>query len=278
MTFSLDKLHRVLGLHRYHPTNKYVCFLPFRGEFGWYIQTFVKRVQGYYHDNKIVCTKVGHECLFPSAQKFYYEWQDVSDGVKAGISTNEDEDVLKEKIRNSFGTDDIHFLSTSETSWEEKESLASYTFVPKSLHNFGLSVDVVIAPRNRTMDPFRNWTQANWQIVVDELVKNNITVGVCGARETCFSLENTSYKSFDHIDVDSDVELLTNAKLVVCQESGISYLSYLCKKPTFIIDHYLQAFGSDLHRDLTIPFKAIEYVWGNPMALVSEILSFFGKK
>lgn len=272
MTYSPDRQNMILGRQNYATSTKYACFLPFRGEFGWYIQTFVKRVQGYNHPNKIVCTKLGHECLFPTAQNFYYDWQDVKDGTKAGITTNEDEDILKRKIIEIYGTDDITFLSPKQTSWEEKASLASCVFIPQSLHNLGLKTDIVIAPRNRTMDPHRNWKQENWQLVVDELVGRNYTVGVCGARETSFPLEKISHCSYHHIDVDSDVEMMNNAKLIICQESGLLYLSFLCCRPTFVIDHYLH--DSDQHRNLSIPFKTIPYTWGNPMTLVEETLRF----
>lgn len=277
MSINQERLNRILGLGDYSPKNKYVCFLPFRGEFGWYIQTFVKRIHGYNHNNKIVCTKRGHECLFPSAQQFYYDWQDVEDKSKAGILTNTDEEILKKKIIEHMQTDDIYFLSPAETGWEEKESLSNKIFIPQSLHNLGLKADVVIAPRNRVIDAHRNWTQDRWQTVVDELKQQNITVGMCGTKNTSFPLENIVYKSYEHIDVDSDVELINNAKLVIVQESGLQYLSFLCQKPTFCIDHYLRDFGSDLHRNPDIPFKEVKYVWNDPKLLAKEIEDFIKK-
>lgn len=269
-----DKTQRVLGLGQYKPKQKYVCFLPFRGEFGWYILNFVKRVHGFNHDNKIVCAKLGHQCLFPTASQFFYEWQDCTDHIKAGIIQNEDEEILKNKIKTQFNTDDIYFLSPSETSWDEKSTLAANTFIPQSKHKLGLSTDIVICPRRRTVDAHRNWTQENWQFIINQLVKNNINVSVCGSITSTFILDNVINKSYDYIDVDSDVELMNNAKLVIAQESGLAYLSYLCKRPTFIIDNYLKHLGADLHRDLNVPFKEIKYVWHEPHLLVNEILFF----
>lgn len=275
---SKDRLNKVLGYGKHQTSNKYVCFLPFHGEFGWYIRTFVKRVQGYNHSNKIVCTKKGHECLFPSSSKFYYDWKDITDDIKAGIINNKEEENIKDKIREFFATDDICFLSASETSWEEKTSLADNIFIPKSVHNLGLKVDIVIAPRNRVVDAHRNWTKENWQLVVNGLVEKNITVGVCGTAATSFELDNISCKSYDHIDVDSDVEMMNNAKLVITQESGLQYLSFLCQRPTFCIDHYLKDFGSDLHRNLEVPFKEANHVWHNPHLLINEIISFLNSQ
>jgi hypothetical protein len=267
-----EKLNKVLGLNEHKPPNKYVCFLPFIGEFGWYIQTFVKRIHGYNHSNKIVCTKKGHECLFPSAQQFYYDWKDVDDNIKMGILSNIDENVVKNKIIDYMQTDDIFFLSPSETSWEEKETLANITFIPQSLHNLGLKTDVVIAPRNRVVDARRNDKQENWQILVNELLQKNISVGVCGAANSSFNLDNIKHKSYDHIDVDSDVELINNAKLAIVHESGMQYLSFLCEKPTFCIDHYLGE-SSNLHRKPSVIFKELKYFLGSPKKLVDEIMA-----
>jgi hypothetical protein len=267
-----EKLNKVLGLDEHKPQNKYVCFLPFRGEFGWYIQTFVKRIHGYNHHNKIVCTKRGHECLFPSAQRFYYDWQDADDTIKAGILSNTDEDLLKKNIIDYMQTEDIFFLSPSETSWAEKESLANITFIPQSLHNLGLKTDVVIAPRNRMIDAHRNATQTSWQTLVNELVQQNISVGVCGAANSSFNLVNIKHKAYEHIDVDSDVELINNAKLIIVHESGMQYLSFLCERPTFCIDHYLGA-SSDLHRKLSVPFKLLKNILNDPKKLTNEIMA-----
>jgi hypothetical protein len=272
------KIEKILGLGEYAPKEKYVCFLPFRGEFGWYLMTFVKRVQGYNAESKIVCIKPGHECLFPSSKHFFYEWQDVADERKAGINDElQDHQLLMQKIRAEFG-EDIFFVHPTEASWEEKNSLANYTFVPENKLHHNLQVDVVLTPRHRKIDAHRNWTRENWQRVVDGLTRAGVTVGVCGSAETSFELSGVSYKAYDYVDVDSDVELMLNSKLVVSQESGLAYLSYLCKRPTLIIDHYHRDFGADLQRDPTVFFKEVKYVWSDPDQLVAEILSYLKVK
>jgi len=173
-----------------------------------------------------------------------------------------------------MGTDDIYFLSPSETSWEEKETLANNVFIPQSLNNLNLKVDVAIAPRNRTVDQHRNWSQQNWQILVNKLTNNNLTVGACGSKNSSFILENILYKSYDYTDVDSDVEIMNNAKVVIVQESGLQYLSFLCQRPTFCIDHYLKDFGSDLHRNYNIMFKELKHLWNAPELIADEIINF----
>ena len=86
-TKQFQRYSKVLGLGEHQPKTEYVCFLPWWGEFGWYIMNHVKRVHGYNHSKKIVCIKFGHECLFPSAHDFYYDWPVVPDIKKAGVGS-----------------------------------------------------------------------------------------------------------------------------------------------------------------------------------------------
>lgn len=256
----------------------YICYLPFRGEFGWYIMSFVKKIHGDSRSNKIVCIKAGHECLFPSATNFYYDWKDIPDNHKAGVIAMNDEETIKENIISRFPNNEIEFVSHTEIGWHNKHSFAQHTFIPQSKNKFGLNVDVVITPRNRDMDRGRNWGCQNWQIVVDKLVANGITVGVCGARETTCQLENVLHKSYDYIDVDSDVEMMNNAKLVITQESGMQYLSFLCQRPTWSIGHYHADLGADLHRNMDLPFRNPTDIIGNPERLATDVISFLKEK
>ena len=252
----------------------YKCYLPWRGEFGWMLVSFVKKFHADQTPNKIICCKPGHECLFPSASDFFYDWQDILDSQKAGVAEVKDENIIKEKVIEKFSDGTIDFVPLSSIGWHNKHDYAHHTFIPIAKNNFGLKVDIVIAPRNRVIDAHRNWTQENWQKVVDALVANDITVGVCGTAETCFPLSNIKHRAYDYVDVDSDVELMTNCKLVVAQESGLQYLSFLCQKPTFCIDFYHKHWGADSHRNLNIPFKEMEHTWGDPDTLIKEIISF----
>jgi hypothetical protein len=250
---------------------KYKCYLPCRGEFGWLIGTFVKKFHADTSTNKIICCKIGHDCLYPTAIKFYYDWQDIPDEQKAGIVQVPDEEEISKKIAEWLPNDEIEFISISEVGWHNKYDFAKYTFIPQSKHNLGLKTDIVITPRNRKIDINRNWAQQNWQSVVNGLNSLKITVGICGDRDTSYDLTGITCRSYDHIDVDSDVEMMNNAKLVVTQETGLQYLSFLCKRPTFCIGHYQ---GGELHRDIAVPFKELTNVVDNPQLLVEEIAHF----
>lgn len=274
---ALDRRAKVLGLNDYQPKTKYICFLPFRGEFGWYIQTFVKRVHGYNHSNKIVCTKQGHECLFPTATSFFYEWKDIPDNQKAGVLADiSDIPEIQTRVLEYFklSRDEVTFLYSTESAWEEKLSLADISFIPNPKNLFGLNVDIVITPRNRQIDSQRNWTRENWQYLIDKLVTRGFTVGVCGARDSSFQLHNIKHYSYDYLDVNSDVELMLNAKAIVTQESGLLYLAFLCEKPIFVIDYYMGNMGSDLHRQNSTMLIEFQQFWNEPIKIYNEIIKF----
>ena len=248
-----QRFKSVLGLEEFQPQTEFVCFLPWMGEFGWYIMNHVKRVHGYNHLKKIVCIKRGHECLFPTASEFYYNWKDViPDHKKAGVGKPKEklEERIKEEILAQYG--DVTFLSPQDTSWAEKTSLAEYHFVPENKLNYGLKVDVVITPRKRKLDAQRNFQ--HWQRLVNALIAKGLSVGACGHVNSSYTdIRGLKYRSWDYTDVDSDVEMIKKAKVVVSQESGLAYLTMLCEKPLFIIDipHYDVA---NKHRRPGVPY------------------------
>ena len=131
------------------------CYLPWRGELGWMIAAFVKKFHADQSANKIVCCKTGHECLFPSAAHFFYDWQDIPDNHKAGVATVDDEKIIEEKIKNHFPNQEIKFVYLSEIGWHNKHDYHQYTFIPQSKNNLGLKADVVITPRNRQIDAYK---------------------------------------------------------------------------------------------------------------------------
>lgn len=257
----------MLGLGKYKVSSKTVCFLPFIGEFGWMIMCCAKRVHGFDHTNKVVCIKRGHECLFPTASHFFYDWQDtLPDAKKAGVAVEDNEDIRR-AISERF--EDVTFLSPTDTSWEEKQSLAHIHFVPEPIERKGLKTDVVLAPRNRALDPTRNWPPARWQIVVDGLKERGYTIGVIGAKSTSLVLRGVDVNAWDHTDVDSDVEMLRNARLVVGQESGMAYLAMLCEAPLLIIDHCHEHIANR-HRRPGVFFKVNRACFGDPLLTVNE--------
>jgi ADP-heptose:LPS heptosyltransferase len=225
----------------------------------------VKRIHGYNSPYKIACIKKGHECLFPTVKEFFYDWQDIPPNKKAGISRNPHEDELKERLRTKYG--DIPFAYPQDTSWEEKTSLARFTFKPKSLHNRGLSADIVLAPRHRKIDAHRNYK--NWQKLTNRLKKRGYIVAACGTKNESVSLIGAK-KAWRHIDVDSDVEFINSAKVVITQDSGLAYLAMMCERPIILIGH-CQRKVINAHRNKDVFIEYVSTSAGSP-PVISKIL------
>lgn len=244
------RYRHIIGLDE---TARTTVFLPWIGEFGWYLTNHVKRVHAYNATKKIVFVKPGHECLFPTAQEFIYDWEDISDDKKAGVITNPNRPELVAKILSKYP--DAKIVSHEETGWDEKENLAHHTFVPENRHKLGLKVDVVIAARQRNIDPQRNLDC--WQRIVNLFRERGLTVGLVGNKIGSAKLTGITHYASDHVDVDTDVELIKSATICVAQESGMAYLMMMCKKPLFMIDHDQNVPLRDLHRDPKVFFRVV---------------------
>ena len=252
---DVDRYNYILGLDSHKPKANKVCFLPWLGEFGWYIFNHIKRIYGYNHNYKIACIKPGHECLFPNTQEFFYDWEDIEDSRKAGVNhiSKPTKMKLKTKLIAKYG-EDIHFVDPSDTFWTEKETLAHFKFVPKAYNDFGLDTDVTLLPRYRND---RNWNITNWQALVNAFNHVGLKIGVCGSKDTTLKLSNVAHYAYDHVDIDSDVEIISKTKIIIGQDSGLLYLGGLCRKPTIMIGHMFTPEITKLHLDDDVFFKRV---------------------
>lgn len=256
---------------------KYICFLPFFGEFGWYLMTYVKWIHSYNHKNKIICCKKNHDILFPTAKYFFYDWDDIHDSKKAGIvKCDYDLNIIKNKIIEIYGND-ILFLDPSEhLGWNELTSLGNFDFIPTNKYFCDLKVDIAICPRFRTIDSFRNWKIEYWQLLINLLKKDGYTIGLCGTKNSNIILNNIDKKSYHFFDLDSDVEMLKNCKLFIGQESGMKYLALKCKTPNLILDTQPNHINiSDCHMDKNI-FNKSDYFkyWNSPINVYNDAISY----
>lgn len=264
-----ERYAKVLGLGRYQPKTEWICFLPWASEFGWYIMNHVKRFHGYNHQKKIACIKKGHECLFPTATEFWYDWvDDVKDIHKGGIVKYKHNDKVKKLIVDTYGKD-VTFIDPAETGWAEKTSLGHHTFVPKPRFNHNFDIDIVITPRLRQLDANRNYVK-QWQDLTNRLVKAGFKIAICGTKQLSAKINGAKYFSWNYVDVDTDVEMMLKSKLVISQESGLAYLAMMCKKPLIIIDDCMRNVA-DKHRDPRIYFSNVKYAWNQPAAFMRSV-------
>ena len=80
---------------------------------------------------------------FPTASKFYYDWDDIPDNQKAGTAVVTDEDEIMQRVKNWLPNEQIEFIRLSEYGWHNKHDFAQHIFVPQSRNNLGLKADVV---------------------------------------------------------------------------------------------------------------------------------------
>lgn len=268
------RYRKVLGLGKHQPKTEWVCFLPWASEFGWYIMNHVKRVHGYNHPKKIVCVKKGHECLFPTASEFWYHWaDDVPDANKGGVVSYKHNHQVKKWVMGQYG-ENVTFINPTDTGWPEKTSLAKHTFVPKPKGKHDFDIDVVITPRFRQIDTTRNYPK-QWQEIVNLLVSMGLRVGVCGTKALSTTIEGAQYYSWDYTDVDTDIEMILSSKLVISQETGLAYLTMMCKKPLIIIDN-CHTNVANAHRDPDVYFCNIKGAWNRKDELARAVKAVIG--
>jgi len=190
--------------------------------------------------------------------------------MKAGVVPMKRNDGLLQQLSTNYPNATL--ISHTDTSWEEKETLAHFKFIPKPVNDFGLETDVVVMPRYRkVVDNKRNWRYHNWQALVDNLVAAGYRVGLCGTKKTSYQLTNITHYAWDHVDIDSDVEMILKTKLVIGQDSGLIYLAGLCRRPVIMIGQCFTPITS-LHLDQDVFFYN---VLGEMPAVTEAALQFF---
>lgn len=265
---------------------RYNLILPFRNEFGTMISYYTRWVHGLDVPNKLVCIKRGHECLFPSASGFFYDWVDTEDRWKRGIKTfrhkNHKEYVknLECRIRDEFDIDKA-FVPVCPKRQPVK-FLRENNFVPKLDCKFGISCDVALAPRYREHASSRNYPRESWQYIADSLRDRGFRVGCLGLRDFSFDID-VDVKSWDYVGgLSSDIELLYSCKLAITLDSGLAHLAVLCSVPLKIIyGERGRLPGSNIHWMLHIHkglatnhCEPIIGGWEDPSVVVDESVAY----
>ena len=264
-------------------------YLPWRNEFGTLISDFCRWINGQKSDHKIVCCKKGHEALFPSAKDFYYDWEDISDDWKRGMKTFRSKhqrqflDQLTVKLKQEYPEANIIEHPVHRRTPIRKHC----NFIPKPTKLFGISCDIVIAPRFRKYAAHRNYD--HWPAVAEGLIKAGYKLGAIGAKDLSLDIDGIDVKSWDHNDtkfgVNADIELIRSSKLVIATDSGLAHLSILCQAPTKIIygeegilpGNNRRRIGWMMHIHRGFAENHCEPIimgWDDPQKVVDETISF----
>lgn len=212
-------------------------FTPFYGEFGWLVMTHLRYVHAHPADEKIVYCERGTECLYPSATRLIpFDHPSSDDNRWAGtvwgdpsVVDRHREQIVAEARANFPGATiewDYHYDCHWHLSDAVKFKPVREPALPK--------VDVVLGVRNRRFVPECNFP--HWQQVADTLRKQHgLTVGLAGLKSSSFDFE-ADVKAWDHPQgaTYGSVDLLSDCRLYVGTDSGVSHLAALMDTPMVV--------------------------------------------
>jgi len=252
-------------------SNKTTVFLPNYGEFGSLVHKLIRLVHYHKANKKIVCCKRGEESLFPTADKFYYDWVDcVEDIHKWGFFSkrsiqgvknhkyreyqniiSEDFENIKKKFRENCNY--IHLWKfNKDTNFNKYSHHFRVPLKPRVLKN--IKADIVITPRNRKSRSENNFLK--WQELIDFFNEKGHTVGCVGSEEQSFHLQGDVINSWDYEDNSGAViEMINNCKLFIGIDTGVTHLASMMSIPMIVFSdanqrHYL----TDFMRDTTVNY------------------------
>lgn len=246
-------------------------FLPFVGEFGHMIMTHVRLVHWHKASRKVVCCRVGEECLYPSADEFVTDWEDPTPDLKRIGTMRERQPDWSHLIERYPG---LHVLQSGGlTPEQELWPINAAERVPFAPYRRGLKADVVLGVRVRQFCPERNWR--HWQRLADEIRRAGYSVAVIGVRPTTLDLVGQVHHSADY-DTSAAVELLEGCQLYVGTDSGSSHLAAAVGAPMLVFRE--EAGGS---RDLTTLMEernpgrveVVRHAWEYPDRVIRAVLA-----
>jgi hypothetical protein len=250
-------------------TETTALFLPWRNEFGTLMMHHVRRIHGHTAKSKIVCCRKGEEVLFPSANEFYYDWEEVPDVARGRQLTQSSANHrylvrLASRLERQFPHATPHLPDLCRPTRESD-------FTPKPRWIRGLKTDIVIGARLRQHVPERNFH--HWQAVVDGLIAEGLSVSVVGREEVTVPISGLQIRSWDYDDLDAAIELLQNCRLFLGTDSGVTHMAVLAGVPILVFhsQNRIRFRNWGLHYVPTVQKNAYEILlgcWNDPEAIV----------
>ena len=217
-----------------------VFFLPWQGEFGIYISTFVRAVHTWLAEDKIVACPAGECCLFPTASSFYHDFEElVPDRKRVGRKetpwVKDKLERLQERICQEHPQyRDYEFVMPfmKYDCFRSPQQIIKACFAPKIVSR-GLEVDVVLTPRKRSFHTERNL--AFWQEILNGLKDRGLSIGAVGRKDTSFHLTGIDINSWDYDGIDACIEMMQNAKIILAQNCGLAHLAIFLRTPMIMM-------------------------------------------
>lgn len=281
------ELRRFLGPHQ-----KPVVVLPFYGEFGFYLMSYVRLINYIVAPSIIVCCARGEESLFPRASGFYYDWAPLfPDAVRCGLrdrwefgehEITEEELLLASRLKVSYPEMEIIELK-EYLPFELVKDFPVDIQTPSVQQNFPL-VDLVIAPRRRITtsdyldDGVRNFS--HWSYVAQKFISLGLSFAEIGKRESSLGLTEAVVRTWEEaVPLESAIYLMRNAQWYLGTDSGVSHLAALIGVRSIVFRN-----DGDGSRDLLTSvieptlnsngFRArrLHGVWNNPDLIIEAVL------
>lgn len=271
-----------------------VVILPFYGEYGWFLNSYIRLVHYYISSKKVVCCRRGEEAYFPSATEFYYEWKDIfEDSEKCGFRNTWPIGPLFEE------TSEEKILATKLTArYPEHELLGFHYGIPPELvqyfpvpikiqRQYNLHPDVVICARRRyAMGNFgdrgtRNYEQ--WPRIIEPLLESGYQIGIIGKHDTSYNFPGIQIRSWEYEDsVGAVFEMLSNARLFIGTDTGPTHLAALSQTPMILFRNEHEVLSPNMLKRCILPIahrqgfyaRIIPGGWDNPSVVTAAALKY----
>lgn len=220
-----------------------IFVLPFLGEFGCYLTTYVHDFHRLDVKEKVIAIRPRHKILFPTATDFFYDWDiEILDEHKDGVNrTNGPKRIIlklmKRVIEEYPQYADFTFISPF--GHYNSANLPYKGFNLPKLNDIPLHPDITICARNRVKRLSKNIDNNYWINLIEHLNDNFYTVASAGEKHTSVQDLPVIGNSWDYhygiFDINCSINLMQNSKVVVTTNTGGMHLANMCNKDIIIL-------------------------------------------
>jgi hypothetical protein len=204
---------------------------PWVGELGWTLfcfQGYIRYLSQFYKETHVI-SRPNEDILYADFAAGYHEFDPKSWKTSAhmcydmGASPNE---LIASIPHDDYfsGNFNIDITYDGRRVLDNRGLFAKQIFHKYQKNGDAEPFDLILHPRNKATDAFRNWGVEKWQQLVNEL-KGDFTMAVIG-NEQAYHLKGTA--DLRGISLSSVIDHMCSSKMVVGPSSGPMHLASLC--------------------------------------------------